>query len=474
MIGFAGPQFPNNPGTRTDRQVLNPVDRAMRCADRIARELSYPGIATQMLAWLDDRVSAAPLQQAIWRLTRRYPILAARLVEPTTGTVAQPFWQFRPGETCRLREAFLQSDAPAAVLQHASHLGSSAPDPAMGDPIQFHLIHRPGGRDVLLLQYNHVLMDNRMAVPLLQELNRCCNADHGEDVVAEHHEPKNTIVHHLRQFSRTRRHAAVRAAIQLQGHSLRGRAATLVPDDRSPAGSAELQILSRTLGPAATADVRARAIALCGFPNLSMTILASAFRAVDRFGCATSDSRDFVAAIGIPMNAANRRTLVFQNLTSVLPIGLRHQEVHDRDQAVRLLSAQLHQRLLAGIDLGALETLAIFARRFRYVDWAVWHLMQYGHSLWYGHFGNLDAAGTTLCGRRIEQLYFAGGPLWSAIGWSLLVNEFRGCLYFQVTFDRRVVPESLAASLLDFILSDLARRDGASPADIPLDNMRTL
>ena len=258
-------------------QLLNPVDRAMRCTDRVARELGYPGIATQMLVWLDGRVSPRRLRQAISRLARRYPIVAARLVEPPAGGTGQLFWQFRPGASCPLREACLLSNAPAAVLEHVGQLCSNAPNPVEADPIEFHLLHRPGGRDVLVLQYNHVVMDNRMAVPLLRELDRYGDANDEDNAVNAHDEPGNLILHYLRQFSRQRRHAAVRAAIQLQGYSLRGRAATLVPDGQPPTGPVQLRILTRTLGPTATAGVRAQAIALCGFPNLSMTVLARRF-----------------------------------------------------------------------------------------------------------------------------------------------------------------------------------------------------
>ena len=126
---------------------------------------------------------SAPLAAGDFATVRRYPIVAARLVEPPAGETGQLFWQFRPGASCPLREACLLSDAPAAVLEHVGQLCSNAPNPVEADPIEFHLLHRPGGRDVLVLQYNHVVMDNRMAVPLLRELDRYGDADDQDNVV---------------------------------------------------------------------------------------------------------------------------------------------------------------------------------------------------------------------------------------------------------------------------------------------------
>jgi hypothetical protein len=451
MILLVPPRYGGN--SRVDSQVqrLNPIDGAMRCADVAVRQMGYPGIETQMLAWLAARADPALLQTATARLSRRYPIIASRLIEPGDDQGGRPHWQFRPGQVCALQEATLDSDDPETVLDHAGEILSNGRDPAGADPLEFHLLHRPGGKDVLLLQYNHVLMDNRAAVPLLRELDSLSRIDAPAEPITR----QSPIWAHLRQFPRAERHKAVRAAIQLQAHALRGRAATVLPQRPAPPGRARLGIVARTLGPAATAGLRARVIALCGFPCVSMAGLASAFRAIDHCGPSADDRRDFVAAIGIPIRRSDPQTLAFQNLTSAVPMRVPRPDLLDRNLLVRALSDQLRQRLMADVDLGVLETTAIFSRRSRYIEWVAWHLLRYGYSLWYAYFGVLDAVGGTLCGVTIEDLFHTGGPIWSSIGLTLLVNQYRDRLHFQATYDSRLASRSLVDALLDFVLTDL-------------------
>src|SRR5262249_58937456 len=129
----------------------------MRTVDRILRGMGCSGFETQTLVWLSGRCDVAVLRTAVARLNARHPVTAARLVE---GVGEKPHWRFRPGAECLLRETDLPSAEPAAVLDHAGHLLSEPANPAEADPIRFHLLHRPNGEDVVLVQYNHSLMDN--------------------------------------------------------------------------------------------------------------------------------------------------------------------------------------------------------------------------------------------------------------------------------------------------------------------------
>jgi hypothetical protein len=437
---------------RSDVQWLNPIDCTIRCVDVAARQMGYPGIETQLLVELEGRVDATALRTAIARLSRRHPVVASRLVEPHGGQ-GRFHWQFRPGAVCPLVETSLASDETETVLDHAGEVLSGGRDPTEADPLEFHLLHRPGGNDVLLVQYNHVLMDNTVAIPLLRELDRLSRADVNP---ARQGQPEKLVFEHLRQFPAAVRRDAIQAAIQLQAHALRGRAATLLLVGPAPPGQARLRMAARTLDPAETADFRSRIVALCGFPCLSMAILGSAFRAIHEFGPAADPRQDFVAGIGIPLTR-NDRELLLQNLTSAVPIRVRRGDLADRDRLVRLLGDQLRQRLAANVDLGILGTTAIFSRRLRYVEWVVWHLLRYGYSLWYAYFGNLDAAGERFCGARITDLFHAGGPVWPSIGLTLLVNQCHGQLHFQATYDPRLLSASRVETFLDFVLTDLPR-----------------
>ncbi len=440
-------------------QALSPVDRAIRYADSLIREAGYPGIETQMHVHFRGEVSVDVLQRGISRLSLRYPILAARLVELQDQEEERGYWQFRPGEVCRLHEATLASNSMEEVFRYAGEVLSADRDLAVADPIGFHLLHCPDGRDVLLIQYSHVLMDNRMAMPLLRELNLLTRSTSQLfEMESSFGEPDRPITRNLRQFSRERRHAAVRAVMRPETYAPRGKAATLIPAGVIPSAPTRLRILTQVLGQDETTELRNQTVALCGYPSLSMSVLASAFRAVDRLGSPNDDSHDFVATLGIPLRINRHHQLVFHNLTSIVPIRLASDGVGDRQRAVRLLSRQLQELLHSNIDLGVLESIGILGRRFHHLDWILRHILLHSCSLWYAHFGSLDALGDILFGQQVETAYFAGGPVWPTTGLSLLVNQYRGRTHFQATFDPQLISDSSARNFLAFLLSDLRSR----------------
>jgi hypothetical protein len=164
----------------------------------------------------------------------------------------------------------------------------------------------------------------------------------------------------------------------------------------------------------------------------------------------------FATGIGIPITRNSQTSFVFQNVTSAITIRVSRQDLDDRARPVRMLSDQLRERIADGIDLGVLGATAIFSRRYRYIEWVVWHLVRYAYSLWYAYFGRLDEVGKTFCGSRIGNIYYTGGPVWPSIGLALLVNQHGGRLNFQATYDTRMISPRLAEAFLDFVLADLA------------------
>src|SRR5262249_7388501 len=145
-------------------QRLTATDRTMLAVDRMLRRLGGSGFETQMFVLLADRIDTARLRTAVASLGERYPVIAARLTEPNGRGGA--YWRFRPGAECAVREADLPSTGHASLLDYAGQLLSRPCDLAGEDPIRFHLLHRPDGRDVFLMQYNHALMDNNATVLL--------------------------------------------------------------------------------------------------------------------------------------------------------------------------------------------------------------------------------------------------------------------------------------------------------------------
>lgn len=438
-------------GAARDRQPLNPLDLTLHGVDETIRSLGYPGFETQMLVWLRGPVDSARLRQGIGRLARRHPALFGCLVSRESGRMAH--WQFQPAAP-ELDEIQLASDEPLAVHAAAARWLSLPRDLAKEPPLRCHLLHRSGGRDVLLLQYNHVLMDNGAAVPLLKELAALCKpAADGHDWISQ--EPDDLVSRRLRRASHAARREAALAAIRLQGDTLRGRAATLALARERETGPLQLRIITRTLEPSDVQQLAARGVELCGLPSLSMTLLASALRAVNHFGPADQNAgRNCMAGIGLDVGLRPRGRPLVQNLLSVVPLAARLESLADREALVRLLSRQFRDRLTAGIDLGVLRLARVFQKRPRHIRWYLDYLLRWSYSLWYAYFGAIDDIGQ-VAGAPVEHIYFVG-PTWWPIGFTLLANQFRGRLHLQATYDPALLADPLADRVLDWIIADLA------------------
>src|SRR5262249_34673217 len=130
------------------RQELGAADRALLGVDRTLRRLGAPGFETQTLVWLAGPIDVGALRTGVERFGALHPLAAARLCQPEAGR--GPSWPFRPGRRCPLEESWLESSDPPAVVDHAARLLSTPVRLEEADPIRFHLLHRPDGRDVLL------------------------------------------------------------------------------------------------------------------------------------------------------------------------------------------------------------------------------------------------------------------------------------------------------------------------------------
>jgi hypothetical protein len=434
-------------------QPLNPLDVAMRCVDRSIRGMGYPGFETQMLVWLKNRVHAGKLRDAIEGLSRRRPVITARLVDDAPKEGAAAYWQLQ-NTTATLEIALLAADDEQSVLDRAEQLISTSCDPTGASPVRFHLLRRKNAGDVFLMQYNHVLMDQSASITLLRELNMLVGSPSELDE-APQHEPRNVLNHWLRRLPRARRREAAAAAVELQGRTLRGRAAILGTGEEDKPRQVHLRIATRVLEPDAVRAIHAHSGRLCGLPSMSMTILACAFRAIQRLAPAERNAeRNYIAGIGLDMNLRRQERAVLQNLMSVVPVFARPQELADRDELIRVLSRQIRQRVQAKIDWGVLRLVNGFQRRPRHIRWVVEHTLRWTFSLWYAYFGSLDAVGERLCGCLIDRIQYVG-PTWSPLGLSLLANQYRGSLYLQATYDPDLVACALAEEFLERVLSDL-------------------
>ena len=433
----------------TSVQPLNPLDIALRCVDQTIRGMGYPGFQTQMLVWLAGRVDVELLSRALARLGRRHPVITSRLIEPPGQP---PVWRYRRGARPELNVLQLACEERSAVMNAAAALLSASRDPSEYDPLQFHLLRRSGGGDVLVMQYSHVLMDNGATTLLVRELNELAGSG-GDD--RPRYEPQNVVGRYLRRVPRSQRRAASQAAIELQGHVLRGRAALVSTGEEDRPRRAELQIATRTIEPDAMQALRAGIVRLCGLPNLSMAILASALRSIRALGPPhLNGDRKYTAGIGLDLNLRSQSGAALQNLLSLVPLSVQAGDLADRAELVRVLSRQMRERLESRIDLGVLRLTNGFQRRPRHIRWVTEHLLRWTYSLWYAYFGSLDSAGDQLCGTSIEEISYAG-PTWSPLGIALLANQHHGRMLLNLTYDPELVAPPLAIEFLDRVLSEL-------------------
>jgi len=297
-------------------------------------------------------------------------------------------------------------------------------------------------------------MDNSTTPQLVSELDRLCQPVSDDDVLPLD-EPRYLASRRLRSLSPSQRRAAALAAVQLQAHTLRGRAAILGTGEEDKPRQVKLRIATRTIGPELTRAIHARSARLCGLPSLSMTILGSTFRAIRSLSPASRNAdRNYVAGIGLDLGLRRRGQAHLQNLVSIVPISARPHELADRDQLVRLLSRQMRDRLESKIDDGVLRLAHGFQRRPRHIRWVTEHMLRWSYSLWYAYFGSLDSI-QQLCDVPVEQAYYVG-PIWSPVGFALLANQFRGQLLLQATYDPELVSQPLTSQLLDAVCNDLA------------------
>jgi hypothetical protein len=435
-----------------ERQLLNPLDVAIRCADQSIRGMGYPGFETQMLVWLSGRLDMARLQLALGRLSIRRPVITAQLIEDDLCH-GGPYWRFRDS-VALVDQIELPSATEAAVLEYAAKLLSEKRDLEVGPPLRFYVLHRPHGEDVFLLQYSHVIMDRSATVQVLREIASLYESNNSIDLTPQY-ESTSALNCWLMSLPHADRRSASSSAIELQGRVLRGRAAILGTGEEDKPRQLKLRIASRSLDSERVRAMYDSSAKLSGLPNLSMTILASAFRAICHLGPSERNAdRLYIAGIGLDLKQRRIDQALLQNLLSIVPIFARPHELLDRNQLILALSQQVRERLRGRVDWGALRLVNAYHRRPRHIQWVVEHLLRWTCSLWYAYFGSLDGVGKQFCECRIERIQYVG-PTWSPMGLSLLANQFQGKLHFQVTYDPDLVNGELLTQFLDFVLSDL-------------------
>jgi hypothetical protein len=149
---------------------LNLVDRVMAPLHEALRRRGYGGLLLQSYLFLRGRIDEGRLRGALERLRQCYPVVAARLVPDRTRHPVR--WQALASPDCPLRVVTLESSDLSAVWHYGEQLFVNGIDSGRTAALQFHLLHLPGGRDALVVQWAHGLMDGMAGELLLREVNR--------------------------------------------------------------------------------------------------------------------------------------------------------------------------------------------------------------------------------------------------------------------------------------------------------------
>jgi hypothetical protein len=439
-----------------DRRELNAMDEAMLSVCGSLQSLGAPGFETQTIVWLRDGKQAEAIRTSIAQLSRLYPAICARLVPRSRSR--SPFWQFRPDVECALQESNLSTADPADVLQLAARLLSMPRDLTTEDPIRFHLVHCAVGSAALIMQYSHALMDHTAAGLTLLEIDAIAAGRASQKEQIDAREQTGLIGPYLSGFSTKRRLQAAWRSWTHRMRGLRGEVAALHARTCNDTRGI-FCIARRVLSEEQTRSVVKRVAATSGLPSVSMAVLGSLFRAMQRVsGGACTSQRKFVAGIGLDLGLRRGRGPIFQNGVSVVPVHASADQLEDRDALTQALNAQLRQQLTNHLDLGVVQ-LAALTRRFPgFVSRKTRQLLRDGYSLWYAYFGRMNAVKASFCGTQVDDVAVIA-PAWSGPGLAVTVTQWQDRLAFQATYAPSIVSDQLLDNFLNVAIDDLIRKE---------------
>ncbi|HWL94168.1 MAG TPA: hypothetical protein VNT79_11610 [Phycisphaerae bacterium] len=458
-------------GARSRGQWLNAADRLMLVAHEGLRRFGHPGFQCQTHVWLDGRLDVAGFIEALAALRLAYPVVVSRIARDDRG---RPYWRFEADRDVAFFEHDLAGGERGDVWAFAERMFETSMDLVRQDPIEFHLLHLPDGRDVLLMRFNHVLMDGKGPEFALSEMGRMF-AEAGKYADAEGRRPASADLRHgtlipsaetadatsdemtayLRRHSRRKRFSSAMQVIRAQ-IKLPTKAAMMTQGDNTIWVHKPFRILVREMDEARTKAAVERVRKLCGFANLAPALLASAFRAIREFSDKPIGRRTgFKTDVPLNLRAPGQIHPVFRNFMSFIQMSARPGELDDRDALTKSLNATMREQIRRGVDVGTVQMMSLIAPHEKLLTrHLVERIKSDPTSLAFGFLGPVLPGLETFCGQRVEWLYSLNTSN-SPPGMVLQVNQFRGRMNLMLTYIDGKVPEALANQFAEFIMDDL-------------------
>ena len=418
------------------------------------RRLGHPGFQCQTHVWMEGRVDPVPLRAVLGRLQRRYPVVTARSVIP--GGQEGPYWQFQPDAEIELHEASLGGSDVSAVHSFAEDLYTRPIDHDKVDPITFHLLHLPDGRDVFLVRFGHSLMDGKAPEFVLRQICDCY--EEHENLKTEQHGSEDGPDELSAYLYRHGRKQRVRSALRvIRSHvRLPFRSMSLDRPGLSELLFEPFRIAIRSLDEEQTERISKRAKRLCGFMNLSPVVLASAYRSVGRLSSRKQNKRTcFQTDLPLNLRPPGRFEPIFHNFMSFIQMSATGAELDDRDGLTQALNSRMRNQLRRGIELGNLQMMTTMSRYDRLLAKHLLERMKnHPFTLAFGYQGPAVSGLESFCGQNVDWLYTLNTGM-SPPGITLQVNQFRGRLNLCVSYVSSGISESLTNAFLDAMIEDL-------------------
>ncbi len=425
-------------------QPLHLMDQVMASLHRSLRRRGGTGLLLQSHVHLAGRIDEAALRTAVERFGRVYPVATARLVGATFRR--PPFWEWSDGGACPLTVSDLDEEA-AAVPRFAEQLFATPTRLDASPLVHFHLLRKPGGRDVVVVQWAHVLMDGKGGEFLLREVDRL----HSDPkAVAPSLPPGDPLRQHMRSHSwRQHLRAIFRITCDL---ALLGLPARI--DDPRPVRSPTTRIALRYLDEARFARCLERVTRLCGFASVTPVLLAAAFRAAGRVTPRRHGAWSmYYTHVPVNNRPPTGELAVFGNWQSYVRIQARPQQTIDRDDLARLLHRQLRDQLRGGFDLGFLIGARVIHRSPRTTA-VLLRLLCNALTFVFGYHGAV-ADLHHFCGTPVEHVWTGVPNAWAPPGLSLAANQYRNRLYLVASYVEECVPDAVANAFLDAVVEEL-------------------
>lgn len=338
---------------------LTVTDHAILMGERLAQRQGLPGLVGQFHVHFHGRIDLALLDEILHRLVARWPLLTARLTpRPRLGWV-------RTGQrTVPIREETLACASDAEVLRAVERLLAEPFDLAYESPFRVIVLHRPDGRDVLTVQFSHVLMDAHGLAVLVQCLfDPTSIPPAGTDQV---------IVDPAEEKLRAMPLAAVLRAIRSTIRSRRRARPIELPRRELPAAEPSAgRITLRWIDEATVAAIGKR-LSRVPLAGLTLAAAASGLRTLSRYTPPPAGPHD-VYEVPLAHNRRGRasRHAIFHNVSSRVILQARPSELGNWEALVRRLVSQLRQQIQENDIAGAWHVAKLVARVDSRAPWLV-------------------------------------------------------------------------------------------------------